>query len=159
MTDDFFPVPKHKSSISPEEYRTMIQGKPRVKKYRNKKTRRSEDGQVALDSDRAGHRFDSGFEADVFSYLKMLERQGEVSNIERQVEVHLTKAKILYKPDFRIRDLVTGEVVYIEAKGFETPEWRIKRRLWMHYGPGKLRIYGRGGRYPWLKEEIIPFGS
>ena len=43
--------------------------------------------------------------------------------------------KIEYKPDF-----IIGGNIIIECKGFETPEWKIKRKLLLHH------IYTRGGQ-------------
>jgi hypothetical protein len=36
--------------------------------------------------------------------------------------------------------LTSKEFVWAEAKGFETDPWKMKK-LWKHYGPGKLEIY------------------
>lgn len=43
--------------------------------------------------------------------------------------------KIEYKPDF-----IIGGNIIIECKGFETPEWKIKRKLLLHH------IYTLGGQ-------------
>ena len=43
--------------------------------------------------------------------------------------------KIEYKPDF-----IIGSNIIIECKGFETPEWKIKRKLLLHH------IYTLGGQ-------------
>lgn len=101
----------------------------------------------------AGYSFASKGEAGCFDMLSLLEKAGKIRDIKTQVTVYLTRARIIYKPDFQFEDLDLSETVYAEYKGFETPEWRIKRRLWMHYGPGRLRIYK--GRMN-LVEEIIP---
>jgi predicted nuclease of restriction endonuclease-like RecB superfamily len=86
--------------------------------------------------------------------LKALELAGELSIIQVQPQVRLSAAEILYKPDFLIQDLKINERVYVEYKGYETPEWRIKRRLWMAYGPGKLRIYKGSGLRLVMTEEL-----
>lgn len=95
--------------------------------------------QRALSHD--GRSFQSGLERDLYMHLLWLQEQGEISDIKCQVQVSLSDAKIIYKPDFSYTNSQTKQTEYAEAKGFETPEWRIKRRLWMHYGPGKLTVY------------------
>lgn len=82
---------------------------------------------------------------------------GEIDDITvKPKNVRLTAAKILYIPDFSIIDLKLKELVYVEAKGFETSDWRIKRRLWLHYGPGLLRIYKGTAKSLTLTEELRP---
>lgn len=104
--------------------------------------------------DEEGRSFDSAMERARFRELELLQRSGHISDLKCQVQVHLTFAKILYKPDFSyIEHSVT---IYEEVKGFETATWRIKRRLWMYYGPGPLRIYKGSAAYLKLDEEIIP---
>jgi len=46
--------------------------------------------------------------------------------------------------------------IWIEFKGFETPLWRLKRRLWMFYGPGPLHVYKMGRGRIYLDEIITP---
>lgn len=77
--------------------------------------------------------------------------------LARQVRVSLTDAKIVYIPDFKCQDLETLEIFYVEYKGYETDSWRLKRRLWKHYGPGRLLVYKGHHKGPLkLVEEIIP---
>lgn len=102
----------------------------------------------------AGYSFASKLEAATHQLLKLLEAAGEITVDQVQASVHLTDARILYKPDFKITDLSTGEPVWVEAKGFETPEWRIKKRLWEHYGPGDLQIYRSSSSGPKLTEVV-----
>lgn len=113
-------------------------------KFKNKRT------------ERAGYSFSSGLEAATFSILKLQEAAGEIEILKVQDRVLLTNAKIAYIADFKCRDKITNEEFWVESKGFQTPEWRIKKRLWEHYGPGKLIIY-TGTKYnPVLSETIIP---
>jgi hypothetical protein len=53
-------------------------------------------------------------------------------------------------------DLKSGEFVWAEAKGFETDPWKIKRKLWQYYGPGKLEIYKGSAKSFKLYETVIP---
>lgn len=101
----------------------------------------------------AGYSFASKIEAQHFAELQLLQRTGEVKEIQCQAQVVLSEAAIIYKPDFKVT-FSDGRIEYHEVKGFETPEWRIKRRLWIAYGPGVLKIYkGQGGRI-YLHEEL-----
>lgn len=101
-----------------------------------------------------GYSFASKMERDLFDYLKLLEKAKEISNIKLQVSVYLTEARILYKPDFSYEK--ENETIYAEMKGFETAVWRIKRRLWKHYGPGILEVYKTNRSGVYLHETIIP---
>lgn len=85
-----------------------------------------------------------------------MQQNGLIRDLECQVSVYLTDAEILYKPDFKFFDLEANEEVHGEAKGVETAEWRIKRRLWMHYGPTKLRVYKDVNKRIALTEIIDP---
>jgi hypothetical protein len=130
--------------IDAAQYRRLA--KPRKRKYRNEVQRVP------------GHRFDSKLELQVHGLLELQEKQGELSNIRHHPkEVRLTRSGVIYKPDYVVFDAKLQTDVWVEAKGFETSDWRIKRRLWMHYGPGLLRIYRAGGAgWPMLHEEIQP---
>lgn len=101
-----------------------------------------------------GRVLSSGLEKDVYEELLLQQRGNLISDLKCQVQVHLTRARILYKPDF-CYTTNHGVTEYAEAKGFETETWRIKRRLWKHYGPGKLNVYKRGPRQSVLITETI----
>lgn len=101
-----------------------------------------------------GQNFASQFEAQVFALLQLLEKQGEISKLTCQPKVYLTRAKILYKPDFSAIDAKTGKTIFIEAKGMETPTYKIKKRLWRYYGPGVLHVYKRRKGYPTCVETV-----
>lgn len=80
-----------------------------------------------------GIRFDSMAEAEFYRRVK--------TDIEElQPKVYLTRAKLLYKPDFLMKD-----GTYIDIKGMETPVFKLKKRLWKHYGPGRLEIWVKKG--------------
>lgn len=96
----------------------------------------------AIRDTRAGRSFASKGEAQLYDYLIVKQRAKEISDLKCQVSVYLTNARILYIPDFSY--LEYGEKVWAEFKGFETAIWRIKRRLWKHYGPGRLEVYTKG---------------
>lgn len=103
-----------------------------------------------------GYSFSSKLESAVYTILKAREQAGELKVLRTQAQYHLTKARILYKPDFECLDLKTNEIFYVESKGFETPEWRIKLRLWKCYATHKLEIWKGSHSRPYLDEIITP---
>lgn len=118
-----------------------------AKKYGNKK----------VEGTTPGHWFDSQLEKALHSLLALRERGGEIRALAHHPgTVFLSDARIQYRPDFRFEICATGEVAYAESKGFETDAWRIKRKLWMSYGPGKLEIYKGTARRLTLAETIVP---
>lgn len=99
-----------------------------MSKYRNKR--------VLVD----GQHFDSQREANRWWDLRMLEKGGEISQLERQVAFVLApavnlhgekrkKTALRYVADFRYFHVKTGAFVVEDAKGFESPVSRIKRHL------------------------------
>jgi len=84
--------------------------------------------------------YDSKLERAVGEMLWLMEKAGEIEDLKFQVEVRLTRANVLMKPDFSF--LENGVRIYLEAKGFPTPVYNLKKRLWKVYGPGELRVYG-----------------
>lgn len=105
-----------------------------------------------------GRSFASKLERAVYELLKLRKQAGEIIEIKCQVQVSLTKAGIIYRPDFQCFTADGGHF-YCESKGFETPEWRIKRRLWTVYGPGRLEIWMGSHTKPRLVETIEPKGT
>lgn len=76
-------------------------------------------------------KYDSKFEAQVRMVLDEHLSAGRLVEIENQKRVELWAEGehiIDYKVDFRVvhKD---GRVIWVEAKGFETADWRIKRNL------------------------------
>lgn len=102
-----------------------------------------------------GRSFASKGERDCYAYLRLLERDGKLDLIECQVTTQLT-AGITHKTDFKCFDLVKGETIWVEYKGFVDQRWRDIRKLWAHFGPGPLRVYGGYGLRMKLMDEIIP---
>lgn len=116
--------------------------------------RRSNHKYGATRSSFDGYSFASNLERVVYMLLKAMEQSGEIVIEKVQDRVLLSDAEIDYRPDFRIFDKRLGEQVWVEAKGFETSDWRIKRKLWMAYGPGLLRIYKGAGMNVKIHEEL-----
>lgn len=107
-------------------------------KYYNVKTK-SSDGIV----------FDSMKEANRWEQLRLLQRAGKITNLERQVKFVLIPAQrdergkliereVAYKADFVYLDLETNQKVVEDVKGMKTKDYTIKRKLmlWVH----KIRI-------------------
>ena len=102
-----------------------------------------------------GHSFASKLEAAVYQILMLRMRAKEIDSIQCQDHVYLTLARISYIADFRCVDS-KGDTFWVEAKGFPTPEWAIKKKLWKFYGEGRLELWTGSHRSPKLTEEIIP---
>ena len=112
-----------------------------------------------------GITFDSKREARRYQELKMLERCGAISNLQRQVTYELipvqrekstrvyTKGRkkgqpiegkviekaVTYRADFTYIDASTGETVVEDSKGFRTKEFVIKRKLMLYIHGIKVR--------------------
>ena len=102
-----------------------------------------------------GFTFDSRLEGDLYIHLNNLQREGRIRDLRTKPNVYLTRARILIIRDFSAHDVDLGKTVYYEAKGFETETWKLKRRLWKHYGPGVLRVYWRSGKMRLKEVEAI----
>lgn len=96
--------------------------------------KRSKYGAVRTTVEWAGekHSFHSKKEADRFLQLKLLERAGDITHVEKQprfkCEVngqHITE----YRADFRYFDKVRGARVVEDVKGHRTREYIIKKAL------------------------------
>lgn len=102
-----------------------------------------------------GYSCASKMEGERLRQLLLFEQAKEISDLKTQVSVYLTDARIQYKPDFQYFCNKKNMVIYEEVKGFSTDVWRIKRRLWEHYGPGRLDIWKKNNRGLYLDETII----
>ena len=86
-----------------------------------------------------GRLFDSKAEAARWQELQLLERAGEITELERQVEYELIPKQkgeraVKYIADFRYVDH-EGKVVVEDTKGVKTPVYILKRKL-------MLRVHG-----------------
>lgn len=101
---------------------------------------------------------DSAKEADRWCELKLLERSGIITGLDRQVKyvlipaqyetykrygkngarlkdgIRLFEKECAYIADFVYQFADTGEIVVEDVKGFKTKEYRIKKKLmlWVH---------------------------
>lgn len=91
-----------------------------------------------------GHRFSSKREHKRYLELKLLERAGEIRDLQLQPswtfsvdgkavlirsEGYPNGRKLTYRADFGFVDVKTGEYRCEDSKGFRTPEFKIKKAL------------------------------
>ena len=86
-----------------------------------------------------GITFDSRKEASRWQELKLLERAGEITGLNRQLKIELIPKTVLYKAVYYVADFVyfdvrKGKHVYEDVKGVRTKEYIIKKKLlfWRH---------------------------
>lgn len=95
-----------------------------------------------------GIKFDSKAEADYYKHLKELRERGDVSHFELQPQYELqpkfTKRglnfrAINYKADFHVW-LPDGTDHVVDVKGFETADFKIKKKLFEYTHPQELKL-------------------
>lgn len=97
-----------------------------------------------------GNKYDSTFEAKVAEELDWRLKAGELIEVRRQVKCTLNVRTVFitnYYVDFRTVDK-HGQVNYIEVKGFETAEWKLKKRLFI----ALLPVMDPGATYEIIKQ-------
>ena len=90
-------------------------------------------------NDGTEHTFDSKHEAEIYQELALLERSGEISDLRIQVPFKLIDKQVAprgkkyreckYIADFVYMKNDTKETVVADAKGYRTPEYRLKKKL------------------------------
>lgn len=85
-----------------------------------------------------GVKFGSKLEARWYTIIKDMQDSGEVLFFLRQVPFHLPGG-VTYRADFMIF-FSDGHVEVWEAKGYETPEWKIKQKMVEDIYPIKIKI-------------------
>lgn len=79
-----------------------------------------------------GIKFPSKAEAQRYSELRLLEKAGKISHLERQPKIPIYvhgEFICFYIADFHYFDKEKKEHITEEVKGFETPIWRLKKKL------------------------------
>ncbi len=96
-----------------------------MSKYHNRK--------VMLD----GIKFDSAKEANRYAELRLMERAGVITGLQRQVRFEVipkcgSERSAAYIADFVYQE--SGNTVVEDVKGIKTPEYVLKRKLmnWVH---------------------------
>lgn len=115
---------------------------------------RTKYGNVRTEFD--GRTFDSSLEAKLARLLKAREARGEITELEYQVRVFLSEARILYRADFAYRLTPCGTREFAEAKGKELQSWLDRKKLWAVYGPANLHVYKAKRGEPVLVETVRP---
>jgi len=82
--------------------------------------------------------FDSKKEAKYYGQLKLLQKAGEIVFFLRQVPFHIGPG-ITYRLDF-MEFWKNGDIKFVEIKGFETKEWKIKKKLVESLFPIKIEV-------------------
>lgn len=82
-----------------------------------------------------GIRFDSRTEGEFYRECK---RNPDIEILGVHPKIYMTKARILYIADFKLRE--NGVDYYVDVKGMITSVFAIKFRLWKFYGDGLLKI-------------------
>ena len=75
-----------------------------------------------------GITFASAKEARRYGELKLLQREGQISELKLQVRFKLVQT-VTYVADFEYYDRLKGAKVVEDVKGFLTPIYRRKRKL------------------------------
>lgn len=128
---------------------------------------RNKYGNEPTDGCRYGFSHRSKLEAAVCRLIYFREKAGELKHLAHEVHVDVCgppghecahKQRIQYVADFQCED-ASGRELLIEAKGFSSDAWRIKRRLLMHYSAAMLEIWGGSWQRPSLIETIVPKGA
>lgn len=114
--------------VTKQQYQKLLNNSITAKesKYKNKK--------VVID----GIEFDSKKEGNHYIALKMLEKAGEIRDIELQKVFELqpsfkkngkTYRKITYKADFCYFNIKDGKYIVEDVKGFKTEVYKIKKKM------------------------------
>lgn len=103
--------------------------------------------------------FDSKLENYVYGDLLLLQKdpKNKIKEIQRQKTIQLLPG-IAYRADFKI--VLSDDSFYIvEAKGFETEVWLLKKKIYKVFGPAPLEVWkgSKSGRR--IVETIIPDSS
>ena len=98
--------------------------------------------------------WDSTGEWQRYCQLQLLERAGEIQDLECQPVFKLTRAQISYRADFCY--IEKDKIIIEDFKGVMTPRFNMICKLWRYYGPTLLRITGRRGKGFIVTKEIMP---
>lgn len=85
-----------------------------------------------------GFTFGSKLEARWYNLIKEMQASGEVLFFLRQVPFHLP-GNVIYRADFMLF-FSDGHVEIWEAKGFDTPEWVMKKKLVESIYPVEIKV-------------------
>ena len=91
-----------------------------------------------------GIKHDSRKEANRWCELKLLERAGKITNLQRQVKFELIPKQDLeracsYVADFVYYDVDANKMVVEDTKGVKTEVYKIKKKLMLYIHGIKIR--------------------
>ena len=92
----------------------------------------------AVKTENDGIKFSSKLESRWYSIIKDMQENGEILFFLRQVPFHLGGG-VTYRADFMLF-FTDGRVEVWEAKGYDTPEWVIKKKLVESLYPIKIKV-------------------
>ena len=127
--------------MTPKEYRELQRKNRKKANPRSKPVNKHGNKKVTID----GNVFDSKMEGKRYRELKLLERAGEIFDLELQPKYRLQDAfkydgttyrSINYTPDFRY--MKDGKIVVEEVKGFADTSYKIRKRLFLYQNPDIL---------------------
>jgi hypothetical protein len=98
----------------------------------------------------------SKLERAVCDMIWFREKVGELQCLAHEETHYLSKARYRYVADFKVQNVETKEVYWIEAKGASDGRWPTTKKMWKAYGPGRLEIYMGDYRKPLLAKVIVP---
>lgn len=102
-----------------------------------------------------GIKFASKAEAKRWGELKLLERSKQITDLRRQVRIPLyVNGRLIttYVADFVYRE--RGREIVEDSKGFITPEFRIKAKLYEAVFGSEILITGKGANHDWTARNI-----
>ena len=79
-----------------------------------------------------GIKFDSAFELKCWQYLKKLESEGKIKDLNRQIKFELLPANSVYRALNYVADFtffVNDRYIVADAKGYITTEFKIKQKI------------------------------
>lgn len=89
--------------------------------------------------------FDSKGEAQRWAELCLLERMGQISDLKRQVPVTLTAHGYpICRMVLDFQYVENGLAVAEDFKGWATPEWKLKAKLFAAQTGQQIKITGKG---------------
>jgi len=155
------PLTQEQIDRMPEPYRQQIarqtQGQAkRGNKYHAVKCKAAVETWPEL----RGRWIDSKDERARAQELIMLQRAGEISDLEFQVGTQLSEAAVNWNVDFRYTE--DGRTVYEDFKSpttMNTARPRVLMNLWRVYGPALLRITMMDKGRIFVKKTIMPKGK
>lgn len=91
-----------------------------------------------------GIKFDSLFEMKCWQYLEQLASEGKIKDLNRQIKFELLPANCLYRALTYVADFtffVGDRYIVADAKGFITPEFKIKQKIFFDKYKNQIYIF------------------